>query len=90
MAWQNPFWIQLVLPVQHLMLFLPLFEVINHVCPYFVVFAFIIIPVVVCFNSGVFCCLLELLIGHKCSVDVATIVQGEAKFFSVLMLAWGM
>ncbi|KAG6714650.1 hypothetical protein I3842_05G212600 [Carya illinoinensis] len=33
---------------------------------------------------------LAIIRGHKCSVDVATIVQGEAKFFSVLMLAWGM
>ncbi|KAF5475600.1 hypothetical protein F2P56_007392 [Juglans regia] len=33
---------------------------------------------------------LAIIRGHKCSVDVATIVQGEAKFFSVLMLAWGL
>ncbi|CAK7350699.1 unnamed protein product [Dovyalis caffra] len=28
--------------------------------------------------------------GHKCSLDVATILQGETKFFSVLMFAWGL
>lgn len=28
--------------------------------------------------------------GHKCSLDVATILQGETKFYIVLMLAWGM
>ncbi|GKV30929.1 hypothetical protein SLEP1_g39695 [Rubroshorea leprosula] len=28
--------------------------------------------------------------GHKRSLDVATIVQGETRFFSVLMLAWGL
>jgi sphingosine kinase len=28
--------------------------------------------------------------GHKRSLDVATIKQGETKFFSVLMLAWGL
>ncbi|KAJ6292469.1 hypothetical protein OIU78_024611 [Salix suchowensis] len=28
--------------------------------------------------------------GHKCSLDVATILQGDTKFFSVLMLAWGL
>jgi len=31
-----------------------------------------------------------ILSGHKRSVDVATIAQGNTKFFSVLMLAWGM
>ncbi|KAB1221898.1 Sphingosine kinase 1 [Morella rubra] len=33
---------------------------------------------------------LAIIRGHKCSLDVATIVQGETKFFSVLMLAWGL
>lgn len=28
--------------------------------------------------------------GHKCSLDVATILQGDTKFFSVLMFAWGL
>ncbi|XP_044462016.1 sphingosine kinase 2-like isoform X2 [Mangifera indica] len=28
--------------------------------------------------------------GHKCSLDVATILQGETKFYIVLMLAWGL
>ncbi|KAJ4976346.1 hypothetical protein NE237_001452 [Protea cynaroides] len=28
--------------------------------------------------------------GHRISLDVATILQGETKFFSVLMLAWGL
>ncbi|GLT49450.1 hypothetical protein SLA2020_230030 [Shorea laevis] len=28
--------------------------------------------------------------GHKRSLDVATILQGETRFFSVLMLAWGL
>lgn len=30
-----------------------------------------------------------MLSGHKRSLDVATITQGETRFFSVLMLAWG-
>jgi hypothetical protein len=29
------------------------------------------------------------LTGHKRQLDVATITQGETKFFSILMLAWG-
>lgn len=28
--------------------------------------------------------------GKRCSLDVATISQGETRFFSVLTLAWGM
>lgn len=31
-----------------------------------------------------------LLAGHKRSLDIATISQGETRFFSMLMLAWGM
>ena len=27
--------------------------------------------------------------GHKCSLDVASIVQGEKMLFSVLLLTWG-
>ena len=30
-----------------------------------------------------------VLVGHRRSLDVATISQGTTKFFSVLMLAWG-
>ncbi|KAA0052712.1 hypothetical protein IC582_017926 [Cucumis melo] len=33
---------------------------------------------------------LAIVRGHKCSLDVATISQGEAKHFTVLMLAWGL
>ncbi|KAJ4981051.1 hypothetical protein NE237_031888 [Protea cynaroides] len=33
---------------------------------------------------------LTVIRGHKVSLDVATILQGETKFFSVLMLAWGL
>ncbi|KAL5579324.1 hypothetical protein UlMin_011766 [Ulmus minor] len=33
---------------------------------------------------------LAIIRGNKCSLDVATILQGETKFFSVLMLAWGL
>ncbi|XP_062161641.1 sphingosine kinase 2 isoform X2 [Alnus glutinosa] len=33
---------------------------------------------------------LAIIRGHKCSLDIATIMQGETKFFSVLMLAWGL
>ncbi|KAF5742240.1 hypothetical protein HS088_TW09G00284 [Tripterygium wilfordii] len=33
---------------------------------------------------------LAIIRGHKRSLDVATILQGEIKFFSVLMLAWGL
>ncbi|XP_015578185.1 sphingosine kinase 1 isoform X2 [Ricinus communis] len=33
---------------------------------------------------------LAIIRGHKCSLDVATILQGETKFFSVLMLSWGL
>ncbi|KAI3718831.1 hypothetical protein L6452_19715 [Arctium lappa] len=34
--------------------------------------------------------ILAAIRGHKRSLDVATIWQGETKFFSVLMLAWGL
>ncbi|KAL8214675.1 hypothetical protein R6Q57_004124 [Mikania cordata] len=34
--------------------------------------------------------MLSVIQGHKRSLDVATIWQGEARFFSVLMLAWGL
>ncbi|KAI3740760.1 hypothetical protein L2E82_31233 [Cichorium intybus] len=34
--------------------------------------------------------MLAAIRGHKRSLDVATIWQGETKFFSVLMLAWGL
>ncbi|XP_023731380.1 sphingosine kinase 2 isoform X1 [Lactuca sativa] len=34
--------------------------------------------------------MLATIRGHKRSLDVATIWQGETKFFSVLMLAWGL
>ncbi|KAI7751686.1 hypothetical protein M8C21_026205, partial [Ambrosia artemisiifolia] len=34
--------------------------------------------------------MLAVIRGHKRSLDVATIWQGEARFFSVLMLAWGL
>ncbi|KAM7254909.1 hypothetical protein ACFE04_020150 [Oxalis oulophora] len=33
---------------------------------------------------------MAIIRGHKRSLDVATIKQGETKFFSVLMLAWGL
>ncbi|XP_009376260.2 sphingosine kinase 1 isoform X1 [Pyrus x bretschneideri] len=33
---------------------------------------------------------LAIIRGHKRSLDVATICQGRMKFFSVLMLAWGL
>ncbi|XP_047166133.1 sphingosine kinase 1-like isoform X1 [Vigna umbellata] len=33
---------------------------------------------------------LAIIRGHKQSLDVATITQGETRFFSVLMLAWGL
>lgn len=33
---------------------------------------------------------LAIIRGHKRSLDVSTILQGETKFFSVLMLAWGL
>lgn len=32
---------------------------------------------------------LFLLAGHKHSLDVATILQGKIRYYSVLMLAWG-
>ncbi|CAI0407245.1 unnamed protein product [Linum tenue] len=32
---------------------------------------------------------LAVIRGHRCSLDVATILQGETKYYSVLMLAWG-
>uniref|UniRef100_A0A5B6ZHW6 sphingosine kinase n=1 Tax=Davidia involucrata TaxID=16924 RepID=A0A5B6ZHW6_DAVIN len=34
--------------------------------------------------------ILAVIRGHKRSLDVATIFQGETRFFSVLMLAWGL
>ncbi|XWS19527.1 hypothetical protein CRYUN_Cryun31cG0023600 [Craigia yunnanensis] len=34
--------------------------------------------------------ILAVIRGHKRSLDVATILQGETRFFSVLMLAWGL
>ncbi|KAL3519654.1 hypothetical protein ACH5RR_017803 [Cinchona calisaya] len=34
--------------------------------------------------------ILAIIRGHKCSLDVATMSQGDTKFFSVLMLAWGL
>ncbi|KAI3937099.1 hypothetical protein MKX01_015314 [Papaver californicum] len=33
---------------------------------------------------------LAIIRGHKCSLDVATVLQGKTRFFSVLMLAWGL
>ncbi|CAH9133706.1 unnamed protein product [Cuscuta epithymum] len=33
---------------------------------------------------------LSIIRGHKRALDVATISQGQTKFFSVLMLAWGL
>ncbi|OIW20893.1 hypothetical protein TanjilG_24971 [Lupinus angustifolius] len=33
---------------------------------------------------------LAIIQGHKQQVDVATITQGETRFFSILMLAWGL
>ncbi|XP_015887975.1 sphingosine kinase 2 isoform X2 [Ziziphus jujuba] len=33
---------------------------------------------------------LSIIRGHKRSLDVATLLQGETKFFSVLMLCWGL
>ncbi|PIN10829.1 Sphingosine kinase, involved in sphingolipid metabolism [Handroanthus impetiginosus] len=32
----------------------------------------------------------SIIRGHKCSLDIATITQGDTKFFSMLMLAWGL
>ncbi|XP_043808067.1 sphingosine kinase 1 isoform X2 [Manihot esculenta] len=34
--------------------------------------------------------ILAVIRGHKRSLDVAAILQGETKFFSVLMLSWGL
>ncbi|XP_022007058.1 sphingosine kinase 2-like [Helianthus annuus] len=34
--------------------------------------------------------MLAVIQGHKRSLDVATIWQGQSRFFSVLMLAWGL
>lgn len=34
--------------------------------------------------------ILAVIRGHKRSLDVATLLQGETRFFSVLMLAWGL
>ncbi|XVE87943.1 hypothetical protein DITRI_Ditri19aG0029200 [Diplodiscus trichospermus] len=34
--------------------------------------------------------ILAVIRGHKRPVDVATILQGETRFFSVLMLSWGL
>ncbi|XP_050214395.1 sphingosine kinase 1 isoform X2 [Mercurialis annua] len=33
---------------------------------------------------------LSIIRGHRRSLDVATVLQGETKFFSVLMFSWGM
>ncbi|KAL5772539.1 hypothetical protein ACOSQ2_012463 [Xanthoceras sorbifolium] len=33
---------------------------------------------------------LAIIRGHKCLLDVATILQGETRFYSILMLAWGL
>ncbi|KAF9614122.1 hypothetical protein IFM89_015384 [Coptis chinensis] len=33
---------------------------------------------------------LAIVRGHKRALDVATVLQGETRFFSVLMLAWGL
>ncbi|KAF5180165.1 Sphingosine kinase, partial [Thalictrum thalictroides] len=33
---------------------------------------------------------LAIIRGHKRALDVATVLQGETRFFSVLMLAWGL
>ncbi|CAI0468390.1 unnamed protein product [Linum tenue] len=33
---------------------------------------------------------LAIIRGHRCSLDVATVLQGETKYYSVLMLAWGL
>jgi hypothetical protein len=30
-----------------------------------------------------------MMIGNKRALDVASVVQGDIKFFSVLMLTWG-
>ncbi|CAN6552968.1 unnamed protein product [Malus baccata var. baccata] len=40
--------------------------------------------------DGVVCVSGGWNLGHKRSLDVATICQGKTKFFSVLMLAWGL
>ncbi|KAK6149852.1 hypothetical protein DH2020_017377 [Rehmannia glutinosa] len=32
----------------------------------------------------------SIIRGHKCSLDVATLSQGDIRFFSMLMLAWGL
>lgn len=34
--------------------------------------------------------IVAIIRGHRQSLDVATILQGETRFFSVLMLAWGL
>ncbi|OVA13886.1 Diacylglycerol kinase [Macleaya cordata] len=34
--------------------------------------------------------MLAIIRGHKRPLDVATVLQGETRFFSVLMLAWGL
>ncbi|KAI3832924.1 hypothetical protein MKW98_025808 [Papaver atlanticum] len=34
--------------------------------------------------------MLAIIRGHKCSLDVATVLQEKTRFFSVLMLAWGL
>ncbi|XP_010278379.1 PREDICTED: sphingosine kinase 2-like isoform X2 [Nelumbo nucifera] len=33
---------------------------------------------------------LVVIRGHKCSLDVVTVSQGQTRFFSILMLAWGL
>lgn len=44
------------------------------------------------FFSQMLPCLLYndvMMIGNKRALDVSSVVQGETKFFSVLMLTWG-
>lgn len=86
MAWQNLFLIQLVILVQHLMLFFLLFEVVEKFCHNMLFshhFLFLFA------DKKLKLCLYPKLAGHKRTLDVATIRQGETKFFSVLMFAWG-
>lgn len=96
MAWQNLFWIQLVNPVQLFAQFLLLFEVANgHAIfdKYYgftvMIFFFLIIFIVSFWFYSYIFFLVLLLTGHKRSLDVATILQGDTRFYSVLMLAWG-
>lgn len=55
-----------------------------------ITFIFQVLNSIFFFVGNLFCYIFNLLTGHKRSLDVATIMQGETKFFSVLMLAWGM